>query len=160
MKKNVVLLFAICLLSFSGCQFLKDWFGKKEEVKQETTAVPSTEIKKITSKEQFETEVLKKQVPTEELAKQMPVVVKFETETCSICKEAAPIFQKAADQFASKVKFVTVNAEEQKELANIHDVKGVPVFLFFNKEGKLVDRIDGALQEPDFIEKVNNLTEK
>jgi thioredoxin-like negative regulator of GroEL len=155
MKKNVVLLSAVCLLSFSGCQFLKDWFGKKEEVKQEATAVatpaPSAEIKKITSKEQFEADVQKAQ---------MPVVVKFETETCSICKETAPIFQKAADQFTGKVRFAVINAEEQKELANIHEVKGVPAFLFFNKEGKLVDRIDGAIQEADFIEKVNNLQEK
>lgn len=151
MKKNVVLLSAVCLLSFSGCQFLNDWFGKKEEVKQEAPAASSAEIKKITSKEQFETDVQKAQ---------MPVIVKFETETCSICKEAAPIFQKAADNFAGKVKFAIVNVDEQKELANIHDVRGVPVFLFFNKEGKLVDRIDGALQESDFMEKVNNLLEK
>lgn len=148
MKKNVVFLSAVWLLTFSGCQFLKDWFGKKEEVKQEVLA---SEIKKIISKEQFETDVQKAQ---------MPVVVKFETETCSTCKEDAPIFQKAANNFAGKIKFAIVNADEQKELANIHDIRGVPVFLFFNQEGKLVDRIDGALQESDFIEKVNNLSEK
>jgi thioredoxin 1 len=154
MKKNVVLLSAVCLLSFSGCQFLSDWFGKKEEAKQEIAApvaAAAAEIKKMTSKDQFEAEVLKAQ---------MPVVVKFETETCGICKETAPIFQKAADQFVGKVKFALVNVDEQKELANIHEVKGVPAFLFFSKEGKLVNRIDGAIQESDFTEKVNNLQEK
>lgn len=154
MKKNVVLLSAVCLLSFSGCQFLQDWFGKKDEAPKQEALAPESmpaEIKKMTSKDQFEAEVLKAT---------MPVVVKFESETCGICKETAPIFQKAADLNKGKVKFVTVNVTEQAELANIHSVKGVPAFLFFNKEGRMIDRIDGGIQESDFLEKVTNLPEK
>jgi thioredoxin 1 len=154
MKKNVVLLSAVCLLSFSGCQFFQDWFGKKDEAPKQEAVAPEAmpaEIKKMTSKDQFEADVLKAT---------MPVVVKFESETCGICKETAPIFQKAADLNKGKVKFVTVNVTEQTELANIHNVKGVPAFLFFNKEGRMIDRIDGGIQEADFIEKVNNLPEK
>lgn len=156
MKKNVVLLSAVCLLSFSGCL---DWFGKKDEApKQEVPATAENaqaatsapvEIKKIVSKDQFETEVLKSTVP---------VVVKFESDTCGICKETAPIFQKAAELNNGKVKFVTVNVTEQQELANANNIKGVPAFLFFGKEGQMKDRVDGGIQEADLLAKVNTLS--
>lgn len=149
MKRISVSLLVFALVMFSGC----DWCKKSEAPKTEEVAAqaeqqPAAPVNsiKVSTEEEFNKEVA---------ASDKPVVVKFETEWCGVCKENAPIFEKVAGQFKDKVKFVTANAEIEgiKPIAEKHQVKGVPHFVFF-KGGNVVISHEGKLEEAELVEKI------
>jgi thioredoxin 1 len=55
-----------------------------------------------------------------------PVFLEFETSSCHYCKEQHPISQKLADQYAGKVTFFFVDANENRDLAHAFQVTSVP----------------------------------
>ncbi len=55
-----------------------------------------------------------------------PVFVEFETAECGYCKQQKPISQGLASDYAGKVTFFFVDANENRELARTFQVTGVP----------------------------------
>ena len=81
-------------------------------------------------------------------AKQL-VVVDFHATWCGPCKEIAPKYAAMAGQF-QQAKFLKVDVDECKDVAQQYGVKSMPTFKLF-KAGKEVDSLsgadDGALRE-------------
>ncbi len=151
MKKITVSLLAMPLLTiglilFSGCEPFDKWFAQKPPQEE----IIDTNILKINSESDFSKKVLNCD---------KPVIVKFETDWCGACKTMAPVFEKSADEFVGKMKFTQVDADKQKELATKYEVKGVPTFIFF-KDGKIVEKIEGGMDENDFKEKIKEIIKK
>lgn len=86
------------------------------------------------NKENFDSEVM--QSP-------LPVVVDLWGPTCGPCKALMPSVHAMADEYEGKVKFCSVNAQENRPLMIKLRVMGVPTFLFY-KEGKQVARMSGG----------------
>ena len=153
MRKNTVQLrfiamplIAISLILFSGCETLNKWFEQKPPQEE----IIDTNIFKINSEADFSRKVLDSD---------KPVIVKFETDWCGACKTMAPVFEKSADEFVGKMKFTQVDADKQKELAQRYEIKGVPTFIFF-KDGKIVEKIEGGMDEDDFVNKIKEIIKK
>jgi len=87
----------------------------------------------------------------------LPVVVEFYATWCAPCQQLAPRLDAVAGDFQGKVKVVKVNLDESPGLAQNFQVQGPPTLLLF-KDGKLVDRIQGAPTETELKAKLTALS--
>ena len=86
-------------------------------------------------------------------SKKSPVViVDFFAEWCMPCLMLAPVFEELASKFR-KIKFATVNVDENKSLSGKFNITSIPCLIVF-KDGKEVERITGALPEEVLEEKL------
>lgn len=94
--------------------------------------------------ENFETEVLNSK---------MPVLVDFYADWCAPCRMMAPVVAALENQFAGKVKVGKINVDDNGETAMKYRVMSIPTLVIF-KEGKAVDRIEGAVPQAMVEEKI------
>ena len=82
-------------------------------------------------------------------------LVQFKAEWNGTCQIIAPLFKSLAVTYKRKVKFFTVDVEENKLLETEHGVTGIPTILFF-KNGKVIDHLAGLAPRNIIIEKIEN----
>ena len=63
----------------------------------------------------------------------MPVFVDFWAPGCYSCEKVAPIFEEIAEEYSNRVKFVSVNTDENDDLATRYNVHGKPTLILFDK---------------------------
>jgi thioredoxin 1 len=63
---------------------------------------------------------------------------------CAPCKMMAPVFEELASEYAGRVTFAKLDVDENQAAAQKYQVMSIPTLLMF-KDGKLADRITGAL---------------
>ena len=66
---------------------------------------------------------------------------------CPPCRMLAPIIESLAKKLSGKIVFGKLNVDENKEIALKYEVMSVPTLLIF-KDGKLIERLVGAMPEP------------
>ncbi|MBT9584774.1 thioredoxin [bacterium] len=87
----------------------------------------------------FEQEVLKSE---------LPVVVDFYADWCGPCKRMEPVLEKVSHAFDGKVKVVKLNSDENQDLSQKYQVRGLPTLIVF-RGGQEVDRKLGGQNEQD-----------
>lgn len=83
----------------------------------------------------------------EVLSAPMPVMVDFWAEWCGPCRMIAPALEKLAAEYAGRARVAKLNVDQNPRTAEQFQVQGIPTLLLV-KNGKIVDRIVGALPEP------------
>ncbi len=86
----------------------------------------------------------------------MPVVVDFWAPWCGPCKAMAPVFEELATEYASRVKFVKLNTEEEPQVAAQFQITSIPTLLVF-QGGQLVDGAVGALPREQLVQLVDRV---
>jgi len=81
------------------------------------------------------------------------VVVDCWAPWCGPCQIVAPIIEELAGDYAGKILFGKLNVDENPETAMQFQVMGIPTLLVF-KNGKLVDRIVGAMPKQVLEQKI------
>ena len=76
----------------------------------------------------------------------IPVVVDFSASWCGPCKQMHPIFDKLANKYHGKVRFIYVDIDKAPQLAKQYGVEAVPTLLFVDTKGQ-INRQIGALSE-------------
>jgi putative thioredoxin len=77
---------------------------------------------------------------------QIPVLVDFWADWCAPCKQLSPLLEKLELHYAGKIKFVKVDTEAEKQLAQHFRVQSLPtVYAFVG--GQPVDQFQGLLPE-------------
>lgn len=77
---------------------------------------------------------------------QIPVLVDFWADWCAPCKQLSPLLEKLEQHYAGKIKFVKVDTEAEKQLAQHFRVQSLPtVYAFVG--GQPVDQFQGLLPE-------------
>jgi putative thioredoxin len=91
-----------------------------------------------------------------EASKTLPVVVDFWAPWCGPCRTLGPILDKVAGEFATRVKLVKINSDENVELASTFGIRSIPNVIAF-RDGRPAAQFMGALPESQvrtFIEKL------
>lgn len=94
------------------------------------------------NKNNFETEVLNSDIP---------VLVDFNADWCGPCQMLKPIIEELSDE-RSDCKFVSINIDDEDELAEKFNVVSIPCLVYF-KNGQEVSRSLG-LKPKEEIEKL------
>ena len=71
-----------------------------------------------------------------------PVLVDFFAPWCGPCKMLAPLLERLAEEFASRIKFAKLNVDDAPELAGQYDITGVPTLILF-RGGKIAGQMVG-----------------
>lgn len=77
----------------------------------------------------------------------IPVMIDFYAEWCGPCRMMSPIVEQFAKDYEGKIKIGKINVDEESDLAMRFGVQSIPSFIFV-KDGKVIDRITGALPKP------------
>lgn len=80
----------------------------------------------------------------------IPAVIDFYATWCGPCKKMAPFYDQLKEKYSEKINFITVDIDQQPEIAKEYNVTAVPTFVIVDEEGKEIDRVTGAL--PDSLE--------
>lgn len=85
---------------------------------------------------------------TDEVMKsEIPVLIDFYAEWCGPCRMMAPVVEQFAEEYEGRVKIGKINVDEESDLAARFGVQSIPSFIFI-KDGKVVDRVTGAMPRP------------
>lgn len=78
-----------------------------------------------------------------------PVIVDFWANWCVPCRVTKPILESLAKEYADKVEFLAVNADESRELLERYRVSGIPTVLSF-RDGNMISRVTGAQNKTNY----------
>jgi len=78
-------------------------------------------------------------------------LVDFSAEWCGPCKMLAPILKQVKDEMGDSLKIVKIDVDKNQNLANMHQVGGVPTLIFF-KNGEQLWRKSGVLQKGEIVQ--------
>lgn len=84
------------------------------------------------------------------------VLVDFWAVWCGPCKMIAPIVEELSKEYAGKVKVAKLNTDENPEVSGRYQIMGIPTLMFF-KDGKVVDKLVGALPKVQIKDKIDTL---
>lgn len=78
----------------------------------------------------------------EVIKSEVPVIVDFWAEWCGPCKMMIPVLNAVSEKLHDKIKIVSVNIENEMDLAKSNSIRSVPTFSIF-VNGKSEDKIVG-----------------
>lgn len=81
------------------------------------------------------------------------VVVDCWAPWCAPCRMVAPVMEEMARDYAGRILFGKLNVDENPEVATQYQIMSIPTMLVF-KEGKLVDRLVGAMPRQMLEQKI------
>lgn len=78
-----------------------------------------------------------------------PIVVDFWATWCGPCMMTKPILDKLGKEYAEKVEFLPINADDSREILEQFRVFGIPTVITI-RDGKEVGRVTGAQNEAGY----------
>lgn len=66
-----------------------------------------------------------------------PVIAKFQSEACVICRKIEPMLAATAKRFEGALAVVDVDAEKNPELAARFNIRGLPTLILFQDGGEI-----------------------
>lgn len=93
----------------------------------------------------------------ETLEKNPAVVIDCWAPWCGPCRMVSPIVDEMAHDNSGRITFGKLNVDENPDVTCNYNIMSIPTLLVF-KDGKLVDRIVGAMPRPMLEERINRCT--
>jgi thioredoxin 1 len=85
-----------------------------------------------------------------------PVLVDVWADWCGPCKAIAPIVEELAREYEGRLKVMKLDVDENPRTASTYQVQSIPTLLVF-KDGKLAERIVGAVPKQVIIDKLQSV---
>jgi thioredoxin 1 len=92
----------------------------------------------------------------EVLKSTLPVLIDIWAPWCGPCRMIAPVVEKLAEKYDQRFKFCRLNIDQNPQTATNYQVMSIPTLIFF-KDGKVVDRVVGAVPESSLESKIEAL---
>ena len=84
-----------------------------------------------------------------------PMIVDFSATWCPPCRQLKPIFEKLAVDFRGRIDFVTIDVDENPQLAQAYGVQSIPMMVFLNKDGQIQNTIIGFQDRDQLLAAIN-----
>ena len=138
--KHLFLTLVIVSIFFSAC-------GNKKPESNKNTEQASSSVKTGNSKssEQLTKALFVQKVwdftnsPTDwKYLGSKPAIIDFYADWCGPCKIASPILEEIGAEYAGKIQIYKINTDQERELAQVFGITGIPAFLYIPANGKPV----------------------
>ena len=83
-----------------------------------------------------------------------PVLLDFFANWCGHCQKLLPLLDDVAVDLDGKVGIMKMNVDENRDLAQKYDIKGLPTMILF-RGGSEVDRLIGFMPKEKIIDRVS-----
>ena len=90
----------------------------------------------------------------------IPVLVDFWANWCSPCKALTPILESLAIELSGKIKIVSINVEDNIQLARDYNVRSIPVLMIFVDGVKMPDKLIGLMNKETIKKTLEKYIEK
>ena len=85
-----------------------------------------------------------------------PCIIDFYADWCGPCKKVAPVMAELASQYKDQIVIYKVNTDQERELAQIFNIKSIPSILYCPADGK-PQMTMGALPKAEFEKMIKEL---
>lgn len=92
-------------------------------------------------------------------AEGLPEVIDFNATWCGPCRQFAPTFEKMAEKYSGKIKFTSIDVDENPDMASKYGVEAIPTVVYLDANGDVKDQTVGLLTEADFESRLTKLLE-
>ena len=99
----------------------------------------------IVNKDNFQEQVLNSSTP---------VLLDFFANWCGHCQKLLPLLDDVATEMDGKIRVMKMNVDENRDLAQKYEIKGLPTMILF-KDGSELDRLIGFMPKDKIIDKVS-----
>lgn len=83
----------------------------------------------------------------------LPVLVDFYATWCGPCQMMVPILEQVNAQLNNRIQVVKIDTDKYPRLASQYQIQALPTLVLF-ANGQPVDRIEGLLQAPQLIQRL------
>jgi thioredoxin len=77
-----------------------------------------------------------------------PALIDFYADWCGPCRQAAPVLEELAKEYAGEIYIYKVDTQKEQELAAVFGIRSIPAFLFVPQEGRPT-MSNGIAQTPE-----------
>jgi len=92
------------------------------------------------------TDVTDQNFDDEVLKSTLPVLIDIWAPWCGPCRMVEPVVEKLAEKYDQRFKFCRLNIDQNPQTATNYQIMSIPTLIFF-KDGKIADRVIGAVPE-------------
>ena len=82
---------------------------------------------------------------------EVPILVDFHADWCAPCKIMNPILKNIKKKFGDQLKIIKINVDNNQQVSNKFQVKGIPTFILF-KNSEILWKQSGVINESSFTE--------
>ena len=82
---------------------------------------------------------------------EVPVLVDFHADWCAPCKIMNPILKNIKKKFGDQLKIIKINVDNNQQVSNKFQVKGIPTFILF-KNSEILWKQSCVINESSFTE--------
>lgn len=91
------------------------------------------------------------------ISNNLPVVVDFYADWCGPCKMFAPTFHAAAEKYAGQAIFLSINVDENPEIARTYEINSIPSTVFIQTGGGVLGKQVGLMNAEQLDSYINQL---
>ena len=147
MKKITVLIAAAAMTIGVQLQACNNGKTVEAENATETTTETTTEAATTAKAEDAVEEFTSSSVLPDKT--DVPIVIDFNAVWCGPCQYFKPVFHEVAAEYKGKARFISVNVDNNRELAMKFKVRSIPQITIVRPDGQVVSTV-GAMEKADF----------
>lgn len=138
--KHLFLTIAVIVLVFSACGNKKPEVSRNAEIASSAVKTNESNSSEKLTKALFVQKVwdFTKSPNDWKYLGNKPAIVDFYADWCGPCKIASPILDEVGDEYAGKILIYKINTDQERELAQVFGITGIPAFLYIPTSGKPV----------------------